>query len=102
MTAESINYILFLQVWKGQGSRKWKHAHSDGFFAQFESPSLRKLLFIPSSNEKGQTLCRFISYYVLHTLIYMNISFVTIFRGDIATIKCSFWDMRIYAYNNCF
>ncbi|XP_020971508.1 stress-induced-phosphoprotein 1 isoform X3 [Arachis ipaensis] len=46
------------KVWKGQGSRKWKHAQNDGFFVQFETPSLRKLWFIPSSNEKGQTLCR--------------------------------------------
>ncbi|KAK2400068.1 tetratricopeptide repeat-containing protein [Trifolium repens] len=50
--------IAYPQVWKGQGSRKWKHAQSDGFFVQFESPSVRKLWFIPSSNEKGQTLCR--------------------------------------------
>ncbi|KHN10072.1 serine/threonine-protein phosphatase 5-like [Glycine soja] len=52
------NIIAYPQVWKGQGPRKWKHAQSDGFFVQFESPSLRKLWFIPSSNEKGQTLCR--------------------------------------------
>ncbi|MED6148353.1 hypothetical protein PIB30_052491 [Stylosanthes scabra] len=50
--------IAYPQVWKGQGSRKWKHAQNDGFFVQFETPSLRKLWFIPSSNEKGQTLCR--------------------------------------------
>ncbi|WVY96330.1 hypothetical protein V8G54_028481 [Vigna mungo] len=71
VTPKSI--IAYPQVWKGQGSRKWKHAHSDGFFVQFESPSLRKLFFIASSNEKGQTLCRFLSYYLLHTLIYVNI-----------------------------
>jgi hypothetical protein len=53
--------ITSLQVWKGQGSRKWKHGQHDGFFVQFESPSLRKLWFIPSSNEMGQTLCRFLS-----------------------------------------
>lgn len=47
-----------LQVWKGQGSRKWKHGQSDGFFVQFESHSLQKLWFIPSSTEKGQSLCR--------------------------------------------
>lgn len=52
------NIIAYPQVWKGQGSRKWKHAHSDGFFVQFESPSLRKLFFIPSSIDKGQILCR--------------------------------------------
>ncbi|KAL0388554.1 UNVERIFIED_CONTAM: Stress-induced-phosphoprotein 1 [Sesamum radiatum] len=46
------------KVWKGQGSRKWKHGQNDGFFFQFESPSLRKIWFIPSSTEKGQTLCR--------------------------------------------
>uniref|UniRef100_A0A2N9F5M4 Uncharacterized protein n=1 Tax=Fagus sylvatica TaxID=28930 RepID=A0A2N9F5M4_FAGSY len=50
--------ISYPQVWKGQGSRKWKHGQHDGFFVQFESPSLRKLWFIPSSNEMGQTLCR--------------------------------------------
>ncbi|XP_059632480.1 uncharacterized protein LOC132275102 [Cornus florida] len=50
--------ISYPQVWKGQGSRKWKHGQNDGFFVQFESPSLRKLWFIPSSTEKGQTLCR--------------------------------------------
>lgn len=48
-----------LQVWKGQGSRKWKHGQHDGFFVQFESPSLRQLWFIPSSSEMGQTVCRF-------------------------------------------
>ncbi|GKV42372.1 hypothetical protein SLEP1_g49783 [Rubroshorea leprosula] len=41
-----------------QGSMKWKHGQHDGFFVQFESPSLRRLWFIPSSYEKGQTLCR--------------------------------------------
>ncbi|XP_072065377.1 uncharacterized protein [Arachis hypogaea] len=56
VTPKSI--IAYPQVWKGQGSRKWKHAQNDGFFVQFETPSLRKLWFIPSSNEKGQTLCR--------------------------------------------
>ncbi|XP_077247877.1 tetratricopeptide repeat (TPR)-like superfamily protein isoform X2 [Tasmannia lanceolata] len=50
--------ISYPQVWKGQGSRKWKHGQSDGLFFQFESPILRKLWFIPSSIEKGQTLCR--------------------------------------------
>lgn len=50
--------ISYPQVWKGQGSRKWKHGQSDGFFVQFESPFLRKEWFIPSSSEKGQILCR--------------------------------------------
>ncbi|XP_057960291.1 uncharacterized protein LOC131152432 [Malania oleifera] len=50
--------ISYPQVWKGQGSRKWRHGQNDGFFVQFESPFLRKLWFIPSSSEKGQTLCR--------------------------------------------
>lgn len=50
--------IAYPQVWKGQGSRKWKHGHADGFFVQFESPVSRKLWFVPSSSEKGQTLCR--------------------------------------------
>ncbi|CAM8919467.1 unnamed protein product [Rhodiola kirilowii] len=45
-------------VWKGQGTRKWKHGQHDGFFVQFESPNIRKLWFIPSSSEKGQLLCR--------------------------------------------
>ncbi|GKV42374.1 hypothetical protein SLEP1_g49786 [Rubroshorea leprosula] len=56
VTPKSI--ISYPQVWKGQGSRKWKHGQHDGFFVQFELPSLRKLWFIPSSYEKGQTLCR--------------------------------------------
>ncbi|KAL6522672.1 hypothetical protein OROHE_016519 [Orobanche hederae] len=50
--------ISYPQVWKGEGSRKWKHGQNDGFFFQFESPSLRKIWFVPSSNEKGQMLCR--------------------------------------------
>ncbi|CAL0328096.1 unnamed protein product [Lupinus luteus] len=50
--------IGYPQIWKGQGLRKWKNAQNDGFFVQFESPSLRKLWFIPSSNEKGRTFCR--------------------------------------------
>lgn len=50
--------ISYPQVWKGQGSRKWKHGQSDGFFVQFETHSVRKLWFVPSANEKGQSLCR--------------------------------------------
>ncbi|XAR49069.1 hypothetical protein NMG60_11032115 [Bertholletia excelsa] len=50
--------ISYPQVWKGQGSRKWKYGQSDGFFVQFESPFLRKLWFVPSSTEKGKILCR--------------------------------------------
>ncbi|KZV56279.1 hypothetical protein F511_00276 [Dorcoceras hygrometricum] len=50
--------ISYPQVWKGQGSRKWKHGQNDGFFLQFESPLLRKIWFVPSSSEKGQILCR--------------------------------------------
>lgn len=50
--------ISYPQVWKGQGSRKWKYGQTDGFFVQFETPSIRKLWFLPSSTEKGQTLCR--------------------------------------------
>ncbi|XP_038724264.1 serine/threonine-protein phosphatase 5 isoform X2 [Tripterygium wilfordii] len=56
VTPKSI--ISYPQVWKGQGPRKWRHGQHDGFFVQFESPFLRKVWFIPSSNEKGQTLCR--------------------------------------------
>lgn len=50
--------ISYPQVWRGQGSRKWKHGQHDGFFVQFESPFLRKLWFVPSSVAEGQTLCR--------------------------------------------
>lgn len=50
--------IAYPQVWKGQGSRKWKHGQTDGFFVQFESPVSRKLWFVPSLSEKGQTVCR--------------------------------------------
>ncbi|MBA0849848.1 hypothetical protein Goshw_021481 [Gossypium schwendimanii] len=56
-TSESLIQCPSLQVWKGQGSRKWKHGQHDGFFVQFESPLLRKLWFISSSNEMGKTLC---------------------------------------------
>ncbi|XP_010938344.1 uncharacterized protein [Elaeis guineensis] len=52
------NIISYPQVWKGQGSRKWKLGHSDGFFVQFESPVLRKVWFVSSSTEKGRNLCR--------------------------------------------
>ncbi|KAK3140179.1 hypothetical protein QOZ80_5AG0397170 [Eleusine coracana subsp. coracana] len=50
--------ISYPQVWKGQGSRKWKLDQSDGFFVQFESPLLRKIWFVPCTTEKGRTLCR--------------------------------------------
>lgn len=50
--------MAYPQVWKGQGSRKWKLGQNDGFFVQFESPLLRKLWFVPSSTEGSQTLCR--------------------------------------------
>ncbi|CAA2999972.1 serine threonine- phosphatase 5 [Olea europaea subsp. europaea] len=59
--------ISYPQVWKGQGSRKWKHGQHDGFFIQFESPSLRRLWFVPSSTEKGQILCRSLSLSLTHT-----------------------------------
>ncbi|KAL9401467.1 hypothetical protein Peur_005316 [Populus x canadensis] len=52
------NIISYPQVWKGQGSRKWRHGQHDGIFVQYESPLMRKIWFIASSNEKGQTLCR--------------------------------------------
>ncbi|KAG5219287.1 serine/threonine-protein phosphatase [Salix suchowensis] len=52
------NIISYPQVWKGQGSRKWRHGQHDGFFVQYESPLMRKIWFIASSNEKGKTLCR--------------------------------------------
>ncbi|PKA59741.1 Heat shock protein STI [Apostasia shenzhenica] len=52
------NIIAYPQVWKGQGSRKWKHGHGDGFFIQFESPVSRKLWFVQSSTEMGQTVCK--------------------------------------------
>ncbi|KAG2630576.1 hypothetical protein PVAP13_3KG534000 [Panicum virgatum] len=55
VAAKSI--ISYPQVWKGQGSRKWKLEQSDGFFVQFESPALRKIWFVPSTKEKGRTLC---------------------------------------------
>lgn len=58
---ESWFQCVILQVWKGQGSRKWKHGLNDGFFVQFESPLVRKLWFIPSSTEKGKILCRYVS-----------------------------------------
>ncbi|KFK23289.1 hypothetical protein AALP_AAs63180U000300 [Arabis alpina] len=50
--------ISYPQVWKGQGSRKWKLGQNDGIFVQFESPWIRNVWFIPSSKEKGQPLCR--------------------------------------------
>ncbi|XP_074563847.1 uncharacterized protein LOC141820434 [Curcuma longa] len=50
--------MAYPQVWKGQGSRKWKLGQNDGFFVQFESPILRKLWFVPSSTEGSKTLCR--------------------------------------------
>lgn len=56
VTPKSI--ISYPQVWKGQGPRKWRHGQQDGFFFQFETAFLRKLWFIPSSSEQGQTLCR--------------------------------------------
>ncbi|XP_061976807.1 U-box domain-containing protein 70-like isoform X1 [Populus nigra] len=52
------NVISYPQVWKGQGSRKWKYGQHDGFFVQYESHFMRKIWFIASTNEKGQTLCR--------------------------------------------
>ncbi|XP_011030642.1 PREDICTED: stress-induced-phosphoprotein 1-like [Populus euphratica] len=52
------NIISYPQVWKGQGSRKWKYGQHDGFFVQYESHFMRKIWFIASTNEKGQTLCR--------------------------------------------
>ncbi|TVU49192.1 hypothetical protein EJB05_00490 [Eragrostis curvula] len=50
--------ISYPQVWKGQGSRKWKLDQTDGFFVQFESPVIRKIWFVPCTTEKGRTLCR--------------------------------------------
>ena len=65
------------QVWKGQGSRKWKLGQNDGIFVQFESPSIRNVWFIPSSKEKGQTLCRFfLSLTHTYPLLGFAMSFV--------------------------
>eukprot|EP00250_Pteridium_aquilinum_P006566 c16455_g1_i2 orf=228-1178(+) len=50
--------IAFPQVWKGQGSRKWKHGESDGFFVQLELSAWRRLWFIPCALEKGLHVCR--------------------------------------------
>lgn len=50
--------IAFPQVWKGQGSRKWKHGQSDGFFVQLELSSWRGVWFVPCTLEKGQHFCR--------------------------------------------
>lgn len=50
--------IAFPQVWKGQGSRKWKHGQSDGFFVQLELSSWRGVWFVPCALEKGQHVCR--------------------------------------------
>ncbi|KAL9248650.1 Stress-induced-phosphoprotein 1-like protein [Drosera capensis] len=50
--------IAYPQVWKGEGAKKWKHGKNDGFFVQFESPTLRKLWFISSLTEMGQTFCK--------------------------------------------
>ncbi|EYU41448.1 hypothetical protein MIMGU_mgv1a010764mg [Erythranthe guttata] len=48
--------ISYPQVWKGQGSRKWKHGQSDGFFFQFESPLLRKVWFVSQYIREGPNL----------------------------------------------
>ncbi|KAH7315462.1 hypothetical protein KP509_21G050700 [Ceratopteris richardii] len=50
--------ISFPQVWKGQGSRKWKHSQLDGFFIQLELCAFRRLWFIPCAMENGQPVCR--------------------------------------------
>ncbi|KAI5083940.1 hypothetical protein GOP47_0000109 [Adiantum capillus-veneris] len=50
--------ISFPQVWKGQGSRKWKHSQSDGFFLQLELSAFRRIWFIPCGSENGQPVCR--------------------------------------------
>ncbi|KAI5006442.1 hypothetical protein ZWY2020_033685 [Hordeum vulgare] len=57
--------ISYPQVWKGQGSRKWKLDQSDGFFVQFESPNLRKIWFVASTTEKGRALCS-----LLYSIVY--------------------------------
>lgn len=50
--------IAFPQVWKGQGSRKWKHSQLDGFFVQLELSAFRRLWFVPCTLENGQHACR--------------------------------------------
>ncbi|MCO5560024.1 hypothetical protein L7F22_013630 [Adiantum nelumboides] len=50
--------IAFPQVWKGQGSRKWKHSQSDGFFVQLELSAFRRIWFVPCALENGQPVCR--------------------------------------------
>ena len=78
--------MLSLQVWKGQGSRKWRHGQHDGFFVQFESPLLRKLWFISSSNQMGKTLCRF----PLFLYRFMNACNLTHNKGVDNQIRCNF------------
>eukprot|EP00249_Psilotum_nudum_P017854 c26523_g1_i1 orf=190-1134(+) len=50
--------IAFPQVWKGQGTRRWKHSQADGFFMQLDLSSMRKLWFVPCAMEKGRPVCR--------------------------------------------
>ncbi|XP_061995261.1 uncharacterized protein LOC133713160 [Rosa rugosa] len=69
VTPKSI--MSYPQVWKGQGSRKWKHGQQDGFFVQFETPFLQKLWFIPSSNEFVCIWCILIKL-ILHLVVYFE------------------------------
>jgi len=50
--------IAFPQVWKGSGTRKWKHGTSNGFFIQLETAAFRRLWFVPSAVEHGRNVCR--------------------------------------------
>lgn len=43
-------YIAFPQVWKGRGASTWPFGERDGCFVQLESPSLRRVWFIPSED----------------------------------------------------
>lgn len=50
--------IAFPQVWKGSGSRKWKHGDTDGFFVQLEASTMRRLWFVPCTVERGRNVTR--------------------------------------------
>lgn len=50
--------IAFPQVWKGSGSRKWKHGDTNGFFIQLETSSIRRLWFVPCIIERGRNVSR--------------------------------------------
>ncbi|KAF2284275.1 hypothetical protein GH714_020185 [Hevea brasiliensis] len=85
--------ISYPQVWKGQGSRKWKHGQHDGFFVQLECPFLRKLWDPEPLDISARSASTLVQREAGQLLVNPNIFYMVSTRG----IECAFrWEGVAY------